>query len=61
MPTQGDVIFELQRLGNAVRVSALDVATLTEVVIMAPAHTPEPLLKQQALQKLRYVLAKRSS
>ena len=55
-----EVLFEFVRHGNAVRVSALHVATNTEVTIMGPANAPQIALQNTALQKLRYVLAKRN-
>ncbi len=37
----GDVIVEFQRLGNAVKVSAVDTRTFVEVSIMAPVNATE--------------------
>jgi len=56
-----EVLFEFIRHGNAVRVSALHVATNIEVTIMGPANAPQAALQNTALQKLKYVLAKQSS
>jgi hypothetical protein len=55
-----EVILEFQRLGNAVKVTATDPETLVEVSIMGPARSPEAELRRTALDKLDYVLRKRS-
>jgi hypothetical protein len=54
-----EVLFEFSRLGNFMRVTAVHVATNTEVVIAGPATAPQAALQNTALQKLRYVLAKK--
>ena len=56
----GEVLFEFARIGNAVRVSALHVASNTEVFIMGPATAPQQALCNTALQKLKYVLSKKN-
>lgn len=53
-------IVEFQTVGNAVKVSAIDPATLTEVSIAAPADAGETLLKRLAVRKLLYVLRRRA-
>jgi hypothetical protein len=55
-----DVIFELRRVGNAVKVSAVDTETMTEVSVMGPATAAEATLRQAALRKLEFVLARRA-
>ncbi len=55
---KGEVLFELHRVGNAVKVSAVHVATNTEVSIVGPATSGEHALKMAALRKLQYVLAR---
>jgi hypothetical protein len=55
----GEVLFEFTRLGNVVQLSALHVESNTEVSIMGPAGASQAALRHTALQKLRYVLAKR--
>lgn len=57
-PALGEVLFEFTRIGNAVRVSAIHVASGLEVTIMGPASAPQSSLRDNALQKLRYMLAK---
>jgi len=54
-----EVIIEFIPVGALVRVSALDVRTLTEVVTQGPASAPESTLKRNALKRLEYVLKKK--
>ena len=55
-----EVIFEFRRVGNAVKVSAVDTETMTEVSVMGPATTDESTLRRTALRKLEFVLARRA-
>lgn len=55
----GEVLFEFSRVGNVMRVTAIDVDSNTEIVIAGPATAPQAALQNTALQKLRYVLAKK--
>ena len=55
---QHDIIIEFMRIGNSVKVSAMDPATLTEVTIVGPANAGEETLKRNVLKKLEFVLAK---
>ena len=55
-----EVIFEFYRIGNSVKVSAVDTETLTEVTVVGPATASEAILRQNALRKLEFVLARRS-
>jgi hypothetical protein len=55
-----DVIFEFYRVGNSVKVSAVDTETATEVSVVGPATASEATLKQNALRKLEFVLARRA-
>ena len=50
-----EVIFEFFPVGPYVRVTAMDVRTLTEAVVQGPANAPEALLKRNALMRLDYV------
>jgi hypothetical protein len=59
MSEEREVIFELQRIGGAVKVVAVDVATGIEASIMGPASSGEAMLCRVARQKLAYVLARR--
>ncbi|AEP09316.1 DUF6898 family protein [Micavibrio aeruginosavorus] len=54
-----EVIIEFQQIGTIVRVSAMDVKTLTEAIIQGPANTPKPILERNALKKLEYTLKKK--
>jgi hypothetical protein len=54
-----DVIVEFFPIGQYVKVSAMDTASLTEVSIQGPAGASEALLKANALKRLEYVLKKR--
>lgn len=53
-----EVIFEFTQTGTIVRVTALDTATLTEIVIQGPAHAGKEALRRAALSRLDYVLRK---
>ena len=53
-----EVIYEFISVGQAVKVSAIDPATGTEVSIMGPATEPHSALERVALAKLRFVLNK---
>ena len=55
----GEVIFEFHRIGNVVRVTALHVATDTEIVLVGAPSVGDYGLKLAALRKLNYVLAQR--
>ncbi len=55
-----EVIFEFYQVGNSVKVSAVDPASLVEVSIVGPATAPRAQLERTALRKLKYVLAKRA-
>lgn len=56
--TGREVIFEFHPVGNIMRVSAMDVATLTEVIIQCPVSAGEVAFKRNALLRLEYVLRK---
>lgn len=53
-----EVIFELRPVGNLMRVSAMDTATMTEVLIQGPVNAGEEALKKNALLRLEYALRK---
>ncbi|MEX2454743.1 MAG: hypothetical protein WD470_08560 [Rhodospirillaceae bacterium] len=57
----GEIILEFQQIGNAVKVTAVDSATLVEVSIVGPASAGQKVLKRNAINKLRYVLFKRNN
>lgn len=54
----GEIYFEFQHVGKAVRVAAIDAKTGTEVVIMGPATASQDELQRVALQKLKTQMAK---
>ena len=53
-PTQQRILFEFQQLGQQVRVSAIDEATGTEVVVICPPQLGQAQMQRMALQKLRH-------
>lgn len=57
-PSSQDVLFEMTQIGSIMKVTAIDAATGTEVVIQGPASMPPSILQRTALAKLRYVLEK---
>ncbi len=60
LPRETEVLLEFQRLGNCVKVTAVDPATLVEVTIMGPTGCGRETLTRNAVRKLDYVLAKRA-
>jgi len=56
-----EILFEFKQIGQSVKVSALDSASGAEVSIVGPAAAGEAHLKRAALNKLNYVLAKKSA
>ncbi len=56
-----EVLLEFQRIGNAVKVVAMDPETLVEVTIMGPPGAGEEALTRIAVRKLEYVLNKRKT
>lgn len=53
-----EVIFEFSPIGGSVKVTAVDVATGTEVSVVGPATASQNELERIALQKLRYRLGR---
>ena len=54
-----DVIVEFHRIGNAIKVSAIDPATLTEVSIVGVPSLSEAELTRAVMRKLEYVLSRK--
>jgi len=54
-----EVYFEFQQIGAYVKVTAIDPETLVEVSVTGAATASQQNLKQLALRRLQYVLAKR--
>jgi hypothetical protein len=57
----GEVLFEVMVMGNAVKVSALDPATNTEVCVVGSAYASPYTLKMNALRKLKSVLRRNAA
>ncbi len=57
-PKKGEVLFEFRKIGNSVKVSAIDPQTNTEISIVGPATAGEYALKMAAIRKLQYVLGR---
>ncbi|MEQ8164763.1 MAG: hypothetical protein RIC93_01660 [Alphaproteobacteria bacterium] len=54
-----EVIIEFYPVGNAVKVSAVDPVTLTEVCIVGDPRLGEDMLSRTAIRKLNYVLSRK--
>lgn len=54
-----EILFEIARAGTMARVSALDVKSLTEIILQMPASASDTMCKQAATQRLAYVLRKK--
>ena len=54
-----EIIFEFFKIGAYAKVTAMDVATLTEAMIQGPVNTPQPVLQREAAKKLEYVMRKK--
>ena len=61
MPDSGQYYIEFVSQGAYVKVTAIDPATGIEASIVGDPAAGEARLKQLAVQKLKYVLEKRSS
>ncbi|ANK80098.1 DUF6898 family protein [Minwuia thermotolerans] len=55
-----DVYLEYTVMDDMVRVAAIDEATGTEAILIGPVSAGRKALKQAAIQKLEYVLAKQA-
>ncbi len=53
-----EVILEFHQIGQIVKVTAMDVASLTEISIQGPANAGQEMLKRNAVKRLAYVLRK---
>ena len=56
-----DVLFEFRRIGNYVRVNAIDVRSNTEISMVGDPTMGQTTLKRAAMKKLKYVIAKNAS
>ncbi|WP_323761165.1 DUF6898 family protein [Maricaulis sp.] len=52
----GEIFVEIQKVGNALRVAAIDGATAEEVVFQVPARTPRADIDMLARAKLAWKL-----
>ena len=55
-----EVIFEFTPVGNIMRVSAMDTASLTEIIVQCPLSAGEAMFKKNAIMRLEYVLRKKN-
>lgn len=53
-----EILLEMVPIGSYVRVTAVDVESMTEVSIQGPRNAMEQVLKNNALRRLEYVLRK---
>jgi hypothetical protein len=60
-PRNREVIFEFRPIGNVMKVTAMDTASLTEISVQCPIGAGESAFKKHALQRLEYVLRNKNS
>lgn len=58
MGQEEEILIQIVAVGNALKVTAVDAQTGTEVSFMAPKNTPMLSLKMMAKKKLAYVMNK---
>jgi hypothetical protein len=56
-----EVLFEMSRVGAYVKVTAVDAQTGVEISIAGAASAPVEALKQQALNRLLFVLKRKAA
>ena len=56
-----EALLEFHRIGNSVKVTAVDPVSLIEVSIVGDPNAGETALAHAAVRKLRYVLGRRRS
>lgn len=54
-----EILYEFQRVGNFVKVSAIDAETGTEASISGPANAGEALLRANAMRRLEFVMRRK--
>lgn len=54
-----EILFEYVRVGNSVKVTALEPETRVEASVVVPASLNEDQMKMHALNRLKYVLKKK--
>lgn len=55
-----EVIIEFYTIGAVVKVTSMDVQSMTEVSIQGASHAGEAHLKSNALNRLAYILRKKN-
>ena len=58
MDQNDEILMQMTAIGNTLKVTAVHVATGTEISFMAPKNTPMLSLKMMARKKLEYVIRK---
>jgi predicted acylesterase/phospholipase RssA len=59
MPQPREILIESMRIGNALRVTAVDAETGVEVTFQAPASASRASIQRLAADKLNYVMGKK--
>jgi len=54
-----EILIEFFPIGTIVKVTAMDVASLTEISIQGPASAGQEMLKRNAVKRLEYVMKKK--
>lgn len=54
-----EIIFEFHKIGQYMKVVAMDTRTLTEISVSGPVNTPQSTIELNALRRLEYVLRKK--
>lgn len=55
------MLFEFQRVGNILRVTAIDPKTATEVIMIADPRHSKDMIQRLAARKLAYVISKKAT
>ena len=56
-----EVLFEMKKVGNYMRITAIDPVSGTEVISIGDPSVDTEMLKDMAARKLKYVIAKNSN
>lgn len=54
-----EILFEYVKQGNLIKVTAIEVETKVEAVVVVPASLSEKEMQMRAMQKLLYVMRKK--
>jgi len=54
-----EILIEFFPIGTIVKVTAMDVASLTEISIQGPSSAGQEMLKRNAVKRLEYVMKKK--